>query len=454
MSVTVEGPEPERHWQRVGLVSPVRWRVWSLPRLVLGYVLAVDVAAVALVVLTALFTPITSTDLVRFLILTTAAVTHLEAVRRIERLREVAVDGTSYVNLKSLWVFAAVILLPLPLVAAVVATSYLYCWVRVYGHSLAFRKFFSAATFVLASGAAAAILAAVAPSSRPGIPDGPGGAVALVAAGAVWWLVNYAMVVGVLLLSAPNAPARKALGNLTDQLIVVGALGLGVGVAVMLVHQPWLVAILMVTVIALHQGLLLPQLQRAAQTDSKTGLMDPVYWHRMAQAELTRAGELGTTAALLMLDLDHFSRLNSSLGHPAADDVLRAAATAVRAEVRQSDLVGRFGGDELVVLMPSVTAHGVEAVARRIRWRLSHLVLEVTTNGGPAAVEGLTVSIGAAFFPNSATALDRLIVAADAALFQAKHEGRDRLCVAPGHTVPGVADERDGVPDGHRPSAS
>lgn len=429
MSVNAEAPQGRIHGHRLRLVPPLRWRLWELPRPVLAYVLLVDVAALAVIATSTAFAEVTSADLVRFLILACAAVIHLEAVRGIERLREVAVESGPYVNLKSLWVFASVIVLPLSLVMALTAISYLYCWLRVYGHTMVFRKAFSAATFVLASGASAAVLD-TAGFVRPGIPAGPLGALALVAAAAVWWLVNFALVVGAIVLSNPAAPARRALGDLADQLVVAAALGLGIGLAALLVFAPWLVAVLMVTVLALHQGLLMPQLQRAAQTDGKTGLMEATYWSRMAGAELARARQHDQPVAMLVLDLDHFRQVNNEHGHVAGDQVLRAAAAALRAELRHSDLVGRFGGDELVVLLPGATAADVHDIAARILDHLRALVVVVPTATGSVEITGLTASLGAALSPDHGTQADQLILAADQALLRAKRAGRDRLCVA------------------------
>ncbi|WP_229796316.1 GGDEF domain-containing protein, partial [Saccharothrix coeruleofusca] len=334
------------------------------------------------------------------------------------------------VNLKSLWVFASVIVLPLPLVMALTVISYLYCWLRVYGHTMVFRKVFSAATFVLASGASAAVLDATGLVVRPGIPEGPLGALALVAAAAVWWLVNFALVVGAIVLSNPTAPASRAVGDLADQLVVAAALGLGVGLAALLVFAPWLVAVLMVTVLALHQGLLMPQLQRAAQTDGKTGLMEATYWSRMAGAELARARQHGRPVAMLVLDLDHFRQVNNEHGHVAGDQVLRAAAAVLRGELRRGDLVGRFGGDELVVLLPGATAGDVRDIAARILDRLRALVVAVPTVTGQVEITGLTASMGAALSPDHGTEVDQLILVADQALLRAKRTGRDRLCLA------------------------
>jgi diguanylate cyclase (GGDEF)-like protein len=404
--------------------------LWSLPRQVLPYVLAIDAAATLLIVLTARNAQVDSLDLARFAVLSLGCVVHLEAVRSIERLRAIAAEGVPYTSLKSLWMFAGLLILPLPLAMAIVAVGFTYSWLRIDDQRTAHRAAFNTATYVLALGSAAAIVHTG--SAHPGIPRGPAGLALLVAAAGTYWLVNYALVVGAILLSTPQVTAREAMGNPTNQLIVGAGLGLGIAVAVLLVYDPWLVAVLMVTVLALHRGLLLPHFETAARTDNKTGLIDATFWHEMAGKELLRAQRLGTTLGVLMIDLDFFKKINDRYGHLAGDDVLRAVAKALKAEVRKSDIVGRFGGEEFVVLLPGIEEQEINDTAERIRTRVTSLEVSVQILGGASstAVKGLTASVGAAVFPTNADELDQLLLAADTALFTAKDSGRNQVRMA------------------------
>ena len=149
-----------------------------------------------------------------------------------------------------------------------------------------YRKLFSAATMVLAPAAAVAVLQLVQPDGYPIVPHGPPGLIVLIGAGTVFWLVNYGLVVGAVIMSDPLQPAPQVLGNPGDQIVVAAALGLGVGFAVTLAFAPWLVAVLMITVFALHRALLLPHFQQAARTDSKTGLLTAGFWREAAGREL------------------------------------------------------------------------------------------------------------------------------------------------------------------------
>ncbi|GAA1568876.1 diguanylate cyclase [Kribbella karoonensis] len=403
----------------------------------MGYVIAIDVIAVTITTLAVRSTVsgpnsgVRHSEWVAFAVLAAASVLHLEAARGIERRREMAANTSPHTNLKCLWIFAALLLLPLSLVIPLVVLAYAYSWFRVYGRTVAHRKVFSTATYVLASAAAAAVLRGGGLVGAPRLPTGFWSLLVVLAAAATWWLVNYALVIGAILLSNPEATAREALGELSDQLVVCAGLGLGIAIAAVQTSYPWVVPVLMVTVLALHRDLLLPQYQRAAGTDEKTGLATSSYWASAVPVELARADTLRSTVGLLMLDLDKFKEINDTYGHPAGDEALRAVGETIRAEVRQGDLVARVGGDELAVLLPGALETEVLEIAERIRERLVSLVVPVsTTNGGTAKLDGIPASFGAAVYPDVADTMDQLVLAADDALLTAKRSGRNQIIVA------------------------
>ncbi|HKR51994.1 MAG TPA: GGDEF domain-containing protein [Pseudonocardiaceae bacterium] len=389
-----------------------------------------DIVAVALIVGVIAMVPVRPDDLFRFGLLVAGAVVHQEAVRRIEILRERAVGGGLHPNLKSLWIFAAILAVPLSLVFAVIVVVYLHAWYRTRPARL-YRTLFSGATMVLASAAAATALQLAGLPGYPIIPQGMAGLGALIGAAAVCWLVNFGLVVGAVMMSDPLQPARQAVGNLGDQVVVAASLGLGVAFAAMLAWQPWLIAPLVVTAIALHRALLLPHFQQAARTDSKTGLLTAGFWHEVAGREIERARRLTEPLGVLMLDLDHFKSFNDRMGHLVGDQLLRAVADELRAETRPYDLVGRFGGEEFVILLPGVGTAQIEHVADRIRLRISRMRVSVHgPHDRPVTVDGISVSIGAAVCPDDGSELDQLLLAADGALLAAKAAGRDRVRLA------------------------
>jgi diguanylate cyclase (GGDEF)-like protein len=186
--------------------------------------------------------------------------------------------------------------------------------------------------------------------------------------------------------------------------------------------------------VVLHRAVLVRHLQEAASTDGKTGLLNAAAWQDRASRVVDRAQRGQGNAALLILDLDHFKRVNDRHGHLAGDRVLSSVAEVLRGEVRDNDLVGRFGGEEFVIMLPGHEGmeydHAeLEAVAERIRRRIDALAVEIATPDGPLTVDDLTVSVGGATFPRDARDLDRLLEVADSALYAAKRAGRNAVRV-------------------------
>jgi diguanylate cyclase (GGDEF)-like protein len=410
--------------------------MWKLPTPVFGYVLVVDALALVAIVATAGLVPDTSQSALWCGLILAGEIVHLEAAQRIERIRELAADGRPHMHLQSIWIFAGLLLLPPPLATLVIVVSYVHSWVRVYKRrGVIHRKVFSGATVILACTAAGAVLF-VGTGGRPApyVPhlDGFGGMIALMVAGIGYFGLNYVLVILAIVLSNPGKPPRQAFGNPSDVLIVLAAVGVGCGIALVMTVRPWLLPVLMVTPVALHVGLLLPQFQAAARTDSKTSLLAPEFWVQLARSELIRAAELSSTAGVLMIDIDHFKAIDDGNGHLAGDEVLRAIATAVQGSVRGGDYVGRFGGDEFVVLLPGTTSTEIVAIADRIRAAIARLEVPVPVvrPGKPEVISGLTASIGAAVYPETATEYTILLQAADDAVFAAKESGRDRVVLA------------------------
>ncbi len=160
------------------------------------------------------------------------------------------------------------------------------------------------------------------------------------------------------------------------------------------------------------------ELERLSITDHLTGLYNRRYLMETLANEVRRSHRLEHPCALLMADVDHFKQYNDAYGHLAGDEALARVATILKEATRDVDCAARYGGEEFVVLMPETEAAGAAATAQRIRARLA----------GDALVGGkLTLSIGLAQFPGDADAAEALLAVADAALYQAKREGRDRV---------------------------
>ena len=169
---------------------------------------------------------------------------------------------------------------------------------------------------------------------------------------------------------------------------------------------------------------------RLALTDPLTELGNHRHFHERLRDELAEARRRRRNLTVALVDLDDFKAVNDRHGHLVGDRVLRAVAEALTSEVRAYDAVGRFGGEEFVVLLAAVDVEGATSTAERLRARVSAIEVPVHAPDGPATVSGLTASVGAAVYPAAADDLDDLVLAADAALYDAKRRGRNRVEVA------------------------
>lgn len=167
------------------------------------------------------------------------------------------------------------------------------------------------------------------------------------------------------------------------------------------------------------------QLNEQALRDPLTGLFNRRYLETIVPHELTRCARDGSSLALMMIDIDHFKSVNDRFGHQGGDEVLKALAALLTETVRASDVACRFGGEEFLLLLPSIAAHN--AMERADQWRERFAQLEVHSNG---AVIHSTLSIGVAMHPEDGADLHSLVQAADRALYQAKAEGRNRVVAA------------------------
>lgn len=170
---------------------------------------------------------------------------------------------------------------------------------------------------------------------------------------------------------------------------------------------------------------LIDQLVSLSSRDVLTGLSNRRGFELALMREADRVARSGESALLLLVDIDHFKRVNDMHGHGVGDEVLRAVAGALGESVRPMDMVARIGGEEFALLLPNCPPAFGPQVAARVRLRVARLVLPLA-NGG---VVGVTVSVGGAFAPPWVRSLpDAWMERADAQLYRAKGEGRDRVC--------------------------
>lgn len=168
------------------------------------------------------------------------------------------------------------------------------------------------------------------------------------------------------------------------------------------------------------------QLRKQAMHDSLTGLFNRRYLDEMLERELARAKREGPPLTVMMLDIDHFKKLNDTYGHPAGDEVLRSLAARLREHSRAEDIPCRYGGEEFLLVLPNMSRD--DALTRGEHWRQDIEMMRIEVGGLTLSI---TISIGIATFPNHGDTRETLIQAADKALYTAKHNGRNRVEVAP-----------------------
>lgn len=184
-----------------------------------------------------------------------------------------------------------------------------------------------------------------------------------------------------------------------------------------------LAAFARVTALALLHARAYEEARRLAITDPLTGLYNARYFQSRLEEEIARAERYGHQLALLFVDSDALKLVNDRLGHAAGNELIVGLARTIRQSVRATDLVGRFGGDEFLVLQPESGLAAAMGTAERIR--------QAAYAASDAAGVVRSVSIGVAVYPTHAADPDALLQVADAALYRAKHLGKDRVVAAP-----------------------
>ncbi|MFE0028676.1 GGDEF domain-containing protein [Amycolatopsis sp. NPDC059021] len=401
------------------------WLVWAHSRYSRAYVLLVMLCAIVVVAVTASAGPPGGPDLLRCALITGLGVAAAELGRQIERRRR-RFAGEAHINFTSVWTFPAALLLPPVLFAVVALVLYLHLLFRCDrdrpGCCLA-RALYNTGNVVL-SCEAAAFAARRTEMFSALHASGMDSVLPLVAAIGAYFVVNMTIAAVPIALWGSDRSLRSVTGTVNDNILELATLCLGALTAVLLVSHPWLLVLMFVPLYALHRSALVRQFEVAATTDAKTGLLNAAGWHAIAGAELDRARQHGTGLGVLMIDIDHFRRVNNTLGHLAGDDALHAVGDVLRAVVRGNDQCGRFGGEEFVVVLPGSDPEAVLDVAERIRTRIAALRIVSASALRPF---GVTVSIGVASYPGTGTTLAEILLAADHALLAAKDGGRDQV---------------------------
>jgi diguanylate cyclase (GGDEF)-like protein len=403
------------------------WPVWVLPPRLRGYVIAVIAAGAVAAGTAAAFTPWRAHDAILYGILLAIGAVTVESIRKVG---EPALAGK---DAHGIWELAIAILLP-PFYAltAPIAVLALTQW-RV-RRTLAHRRAFSAAAVGLSYGAAS--LAFHLAWHHTGTQHRIAYWVLLATAcAAMRWAINHALVVTAIKLDDPAARIRDLIGgsqatsyNDAAELII------GVLIAYCAVTSTLILIFVLPWAILLERSARRAQLVHSSRIDAKTGLLSGPAWQHEAAVQVARALRTSTPLAVAMIDIDHFKQVADSYGPVARDAVLLGVASTLAASIRETDIVGRCGGDEFTLLLPHADTAQALHIAELLQDRLSGIVIPAGP-GSPGDPPHITTSIGLAPLTESITDLTDLLTAADSALYRAKRAGRNSIRLA-GHPPP------------------
>lgn len=170
---------------------------------------------------------------------------------------------------------------------------------------------------------------------------------------------------------------------------------------------------------------LLEETERLATVDGLTGLTNRRKYDELFDAELKRATRYQRHLSLLLLDIDHFKKINDTYGHPIGDQALQHVSSIISEELRNVDIAARHGGDEFTLLLPETGTEGARLVAERIRTVIESSPLAIDNSQNIS----ITISIGIASYPDCGNTTQQLTRNADQALYEAKGAGRNRVCI-------------------------
>jgi diguanylate cyclase (GGDEF)-like protein len=176
--------------------------------------------------------------------------------------------------------------------------------------------------------------------------------------------------------------------------------------------------------LGLKRAVLYQHVQEMATIDSLTKVFTRGHWFQRCGEELARSGKFRYSLSCLMIDVDKFKDFNDTYGHLVGDAILAAVARAIRENIRQIDLLGKYGGEEFCLILTETDVQGAQFVAERIRQAMEDAQIRAYDE-----ILKVTISIGIAGFPGDSRELIGLVDRADQALYQAKGTGRNRVCV-------------------------
>jgi len=410
-----------RRARRSGRVGS--WPVWQAPAALRGYLLAVVLLAAAVGARGVVATPLRWSQFAAFGLLVGCGIAALEATRRSGEPAGASRD------LLSAWTLPVALLLPpvYALLAPAVLTTVTQLRVR---RGAVHRRVFSAAVIGLEGYARASMFQLVAGGSltqvaRHGTTRVTLALLAAVGIGFLCVEFNAMLVAVAVRLNSPEVGWRQLLGQADEAVLDLLELTVGAVIAAAWLASPAAAVLALPVMVLVHRTLIHDQLRAAARIDAKTGLLNAASWQEEASREILRATRTRTPLSVMIADLDYFKRVNDRYGHLVGDQVLAAVAAALQSGSRSYDVLGRFGGEEFVILLPDADADATAEIAERLRQEVATAAVPV--HNGSLQV---TVSIGVAALGAHGQEVRDLLIAADLALYRAKAAGRNQVSFA------------------------
>ena len=404
------------------------WAWWRLPVKLRAYVAAVISAAAVAMGLALAQTEWRLLDLAKFLVLGGCAVASVASTPRVAY----TVPGITR-DFTTVWVLPVAILLPPAYAAVVPIPMFAALWLWVH-RGVLHRTVFTAASISLTYFVASLAFGSF-PVSFAGRAVGSGlhaftWVIAVAGCEIMAGRIQTLLVGGAVKMSNPGVSLRKM--NWTRDALqgLFVALDLSVLITLAVALTPALVLVALPTVLLVRRYLVHPLLVAQSRVDAKTGLLNVSTWEQEASVELSRSVRDRSAAALAVVDIDHFKRVNDTYGHLVGDRTLKAVADALRNGSRDYDRVGRFGGEEFVLLLANADDNEACRVAERLRDHIGKLAIPIDDRPEAPTVS-VTISVGVAAMKRGTTReLTELLTAADSALYDAKQTGRNRVCLA------------------------
>jgi diguanylate cyclase (GGDEF)-like protein len=404
------------------------WHVWDLPRSACAYIVGVTCAAAFLAILAAARSPWHLHEIVVFVALLGCGLLAIESTRNVKE-----VHGTIGRDLQTVWYLAVAVTLPpaCALLAPVPFTAYKLWRVR---RGFVYRRIFSNATISLAYGAASLLFHEVRRTAFESVPGSGTRALiwtlVVVGCGALAWVINNGLLLTAIKLADHEARFRDLVGNREAITADLLELSLASSLALVVAISPFLMALALPSVVLYRNYLINSQLAAQARIDAKTGLLNAGTWRHEAEIEFLRALRARTPLALAMVNIDHFDDVNEMAGQPVRDQIIRDIAGIIKDQLPGCDLIGRFGGEDFVILFPQTGRDEARKITERLRDHIAGEPIAIESGTQAGFVFRLTVSIGVAVLNESRRALKELIGAADTALEQAKSTGWNKVYVS------------------------